>query len=79
MKIEIIKCDICGADGAKTCWLTVDRRMDPAGSMEDESDDIDLCGEHGRAAFLIAANELNRDVRRGLMQRLRAMKKQCST
>jgi hypothetical protein len=43
MREVIIRCDICSAAGAQTIYLTVDRRMDGAGSMEDVQESADLC------------------------------------
>jgi hypothetical protein len=61
MKIEIIKCDICKADDALTCSFYVDRRMDPAGSMDDEYEYIDLCPKHQWRAYKLAEQLLTSD------------------
>ena len=43
MKKETILCDRCGDEGAKTAAIFVDRKMDGAGSMENEYEYADLC------------------------------------
>ncbi len=54
MTIRTIICDACKAEGAREISYFVDRRMDAAGSMENEYETIDLCHAH-MAALL---NEL---------------------
>ena len=45
MKLTIIRCDSCKKthDHAKSIGVYIDRRMDGAGSMEDEWATVDLC------------------------------------
>lgn len=56
MKETIIYCDICRAPGALTCYFTVDRRLDPAGSSDDVQESMDLCCKHQWEAFLRATH-----------------------
>jgi hypothetical protein len=72
VKVEIVKCDVCGVDGAKTCYFHVDRKMDAAGSMDDEHESMDLCDEHAWQAYLKAQNYLSFEERRGVVDLLRA-------
>lgn len=43
MKKEIILCDRCGAEGAKTASVFINRQADGAGGMENNYEYIDLC------------------------------------
>jgi hypothetical protein len=70
MKIEVIKCDVCGAEGAQTCYFYVDRKMDHAGSMEDEHESIDLCGKCKWEPYLLAEKLLSFEQRRGILTTL---------
>jgi hypothetical protein len=78
MKEIVFRCDVCQKLGAETLRTTVDRRMDPAGSMEDIEDDIDLCQEHERKALVLAISMIDRDKRPELMTRIRSWKKRGS-
>ncbi len=55
MTKKSIYCDLCGKEDAITWWFTVDRFMDPAGSMDDAQESFDLCSEHGAEPYLILA------------------------
>lgn len=47
----ITVCDVCGEkNGVERVSFVVDRRMDPAGSMDDVCKTIDICQKH----FLLA-------------------------
>lgn len=65
-KVTTVFCDVCGAKDAVTREFYVDRRMDPAGSMEDEHEYLDLCGNCGWKAYTLAqrkhGRELGKDV-----------------
>jgi hypothetical protein len=41
-------CDVCGGkvEEKQRFWITTDRQMDAAGSMDDVGQQIDLCPEH---------------------------------
>jgi len=42
--MQITVCDICGTrKDVKKVWLPYDRKMDPAGAMEDVGETYDLC------------------------------------
>jgi hypothetical protein len=71
MKVEIIKCDICGAEGAKSCSFYVERQMDPAGSMDDVYDYIDLCDKHQWRAYKLAEQLLTFEQAQKILQALR--------
>jgi len=43
MTVKTILCDCCKAPDAQSVQYFVDRRMDAAGSMENEYESIDLC------------------------------------
>lgn len=43
MKKEVILCDRCGSEGAKTASIFICRQMDAAGSMDNEYEYVDLC------------------------------------
>ena len=65
MKIEIIKCDVCGATPALTHWFTMDRRLDGAGSMEDVQEPRDLCPKclwrHFKALEKLCASDVRQE------------------
>jgi hypothetical protein len=45
MKKELLLCDVCGAEThLDTICVAVDRKMDAAGSMDDECERVDVCG-----------------------------------
>lgn len=45
MKKLVNLCDRCGAECAhESLYVTVNRQMDAAGSMDDVIEDVDLCG-----------------------------------
>ena len=47
-------CDICGKKAPqKPIWVGIGRKMDPAGSMEDEGHNVDLCPEHAIQAIQV--------------------------
>lgn len=73
MKHGLITCDVCGAVGAKTCPFYVDRRLDAAGSMDDEYETMDLCDVHAWKAYLIAEKELGFAIAQKVHSELKAL------
>lgn len=67
----LITCDVCGASDALECCFYVDRRMDGAGSMDDEIDAVDLCAKHQWAAYKLAEQFLSFEQRRRVLASLR--------
>lgn len=72
MKRQIISCDICKTEGALTCWFTTDRKMDGAGSMDDEQESLDLCPKHQWAAYKLAEQLLPYEKRQLVLAHLKA-------
>ena len=56
MKKEIIVCDRCGKENAFTFHAVIDRQCDPAGSMDDVLQTVDLCPAHFVAALQAVLN-----------------------
>lgn len=46
MTVTTVMCDTCGNADARAVSYFVDRRMDAAGSMENEYETVDLCADH---------------------------------
>lgn len=72
MRKETIFCDVCKAEGALACYFTVDRRMDPAGSMDDVDEYLDLCPKHQWGAYKLAEQLLSYENRQKIYEAVKA-------
>lgn len=68
---HIIYCDICGKKESVECSFYVDRRLDAAGSMDDEFEHMDLCRDHLLTAFQLAQTQMNFEKTRGVYAALK--------
>lgn len=73
MKETIIYCDICGKKNATTCHFYIDRKMDGAGSMEDQHESLDLCDEHKWTAYQKAEKIGGRQLGAQVFQQMAAL------
>ena len=64
-------CDICDKENSESHSFLYDRRMDAAGSMENEYYDVDLCPMH--FSELVRKNGKPKDYRQSQVGRKRAM------
>ncbi len=60
MNLKTKHCDYCGKRPALEFSYFVDRRMDGAGSMENNYDSIDLCHEHS----ILLLKQIEQDCRK---------------
>lgn len=51
MKETVVRCDICGKPGASEVSFYVNRRLDAAGSPDNEYEHLDLCVSHQWAVY----------------------------
>lgn len=70
MKITITQCDLCKKPDAKTYYFIVGRGLDPAGSTEDKTENVDLCDEHAAKMLSVYSNSIHYDLNLEVFKKL---------